>query len=91
MMLDRMRVRRTASESNPVLHQMEMQLAAMRENIVTTIASLTSTLTIAKQDIEKRQGTIDNQRSNLPDQEQEFIEVMRNKVLKEELYLFLYK
>ena len=91
MMLDRMRVRRTASESNPVLHQMEMQLTAMRENIVTTIASLTSTLTIAKQDIEKRQGTIDNQRSNLPDQEQEFIEVMRNKVLKEELYLFLYK
>jgi capsular exopolysaccharide synthesis family protein len=52
---------------------------------------LTSTLTIAKQDIEKRQGTIDNQRSNLPDQEQEFIEVMRNKILKEELYLFLYK
>jgi capsular exopolysaccharide synthesis family protein len=41
--------------------------------------------------MEKRQGTIDNQRSNLPDQEQEFIEVMRNKVLKEELYLFLYK
>ena len=91
LMLDRMRVRRTASDSNPVLHQMESQLTAMRENIITTISSLTSTLTIAKQDIEKRQGTINNQRSNLPDQEQEFIEVMRNKVLKEELYLFLYK
>ena len=91
LMLDRMRVRRTASDSNPVLNQMESQLAAMRENIITTISSLTSTLTIAKQDMEKRQGTIDNQRSNLPNQEQEFIEVMRNKVLKEELYLFLYK
>jgi capsular exopolysaccharide synthesis family protein len=91
LMLDRMRVRRTASDSNPVLNQMESQLTAMRENIITTISTLTSTLTIAKQDIERRQGTINNQRNNLPDQEQEFIEVMRNKVLKEELYLFLYK
>ena len=91
LMLDRMRVRRTASDNNPVLNQMESQLTAMRENIITTISSLTSTLTIAKQDIEKRQGTINTQRNNLPDQEQEFIEVMRNKVLKEELYLFLYK
>lgn len=91
LMLDRMRVRRTASDSNPVLNQMETQLTAMRENIITTISSLTSTLTIAKQDIERRQGTINTQRNNLPDQEQEFIEVMRNKVLKEELYLFLYK
>lgn len=91
LMLDRMRVRRTASDSNPVLNQMESQLTAMRENIITTISSLTSTLTIAKQDIERRQGSINTQRNNLPDQEQEFIEVMRNKVLKEELYLFLYK
>lgn len=91
LMLDRMRVRRTASDSNPVLNQMETQLTAMRENIITTISSLTSTLTIAKQDIERRQGTINTQRNNLPDQEQEFVEVMRNKVLKEELYLFLYK
>ena len=91
LMLDRMRVRRTASDSNPVLNQMESQLTAMRENIITTISSLTSTLTIAKQDIERRQGTINTQRNNLPNQEQEFIEVMRNKVLKEELYLFLYK
>ena len=91
LMLDRMRVRRTASDNNPVLNQMESQLTAMRENIITTISSLTSTLTIAKQDIERRQGTINTQRNNLPDQEQEFIEVMRNKVLKEELYLFLYK
>ncbi|MBR5328184.1 MAG: polysaccharide biosynthesis tyrosine autokinase [Paludibacteraceae bacterium] len=91
LMLDRMRVRRTASESNPILHQMESQLAVMRENIVTTINSLTNTLTIAKQDIEARQGKIKSQRSKLPSQEQQYIEVLRNKVLKEELYLFLYK
>jgi capsular exopolysaccharide synthesis family protein len=70
---------------------MESQLAVMRENIVTTINSLTNTLTIAKQDIEARQGKIKSQRSKLPSQEQQYIEVLRNKVLKEELYLFLYK
>ena len=91
LMLDRMRVSRTASESNPILTQMESQLSVMRENIVTTISSVTSTLSIAKRDIEKRQGQIQVQRNQLPSQEKEYVEVMRNKVLKEELYLFLYK
>jgi capsular exopolysaccharide synthesis family protein len=91
LMLDRMRVSRTASESNPILVQMESQLSVMRENIVSTISSVTNTLGIAKRDVEKRQGKIQVQRDQLPAQEKEYIEVMRSKMLKEELYLFLYK
>ena len=91
LMLDRMRVRRTATESNPILTQMEAQLEVMRENIVTTIATLSNTLSIAKQDAEKRHGKIESLRNTLPTQEKQYIEVLRDKHLKEELYLFLYK
>lgn len=88
-MLDRMRVQRTANESNPILHQMESQLAAMRANIITTINSVKNSLAITKSDLEIRQARIDNQRNVLPSQEQEYVEVLRDKMLKEELYLFL--
>lgn len=91
VMLDRMRIKRTASESNPILHQMEAQLAAMRENIITSIASISNTLSIAKSDAEARQDLIYTQRQNLPLQERNYIQVERDKMLKEELYLFLYK
>ncbi len=91
MMLNLLRVRRTAGENNPILHQMETQLELMRENIIVTINTVLNTLEIAKSDAEKRQGSLHKLRTKMPNQEREYIEVLRDKMLKEELYLFLYK
>ena len=90
-MLKRMRVQRTATNSNPVLSQMDNQLAMLRENIITSIHSISKSLTIAKKDAEMRQGKINVQRYNIPTQEKEYIEVARTRELKEQLYLFLYE
>ena len=90
-MLKRMRVQRTATNSNPVLSQMDNQLAMLRENIITSIHSISKSLTIAKKDAEVRQGKINVQRYNIPTQEKEYIEVARTRELKEQLYLFLYE
>lgn len=90
-MLKRMRVQRTATNSNPVLSQMDNQLAMLRENIITSIHSVSKSLTIAKKDAEVRQGKINVQRYNIPTQEKEYIEVARTRELKEQLYLFLYE
>ena len=86
-----MRVQRTATNSNPVLSQMDNQLAMLRENIITSIHSVSKSLTIAKKDAEVRQGKINVQRYNIPTQEKEYIEVARTRELKEQLYLFLYE
>lgn len=91
MVLNKMRVQRTAKEDNPVISQMETQLAIMRENIITSIASVSNSLKIAKQDMEKRYGSVESQRGDIPSQERKYIEVARNKQLKESLYLFLYE
>lgn len=91
VVLRKMRVQRTAKEDNPVISQMETQLGIMRENIITSIASVSNSLQISKEDLERRYGNVESQRGNIPGQERQYIEVARNKQLKESLYLFLYE
>ncbi|MBO5012796.1 MAG: polysaccharide biosynthesis tyrosine autokinase [Paludibacteraceae bacterium] len=91
ILLNKMRVQRTAMDNNPVVGQMERQLALMRENIVTSIASVSNSLKISKQDLEKRYGNVESQRGDIPSQERKYREVARNKQLKESLYLYLYE
>lgn len=91
IILNKMRVQRTAMDNNPVVSQMEGQLAVMRENIITSIASVSNSLIISKQDLEKRYGNVESQRGDIPSQERKYREVARNKQLKESLYLYLYE
>ena len=91
LLLNRMRVQRTATTNNPVLSQMDLQLAVLRENIISSISSISNTLAIAKENIDKQFGKIETMRYGLPNQERQFVEVVRTKELKEQLYLFLYE
>jgi capsular exopolysaccharide synthesis family protein len=89
--LDRMRVQRTAADNNPMLLQMENQMALLRENIISSIGSLRNRLTISKQDLETRYTQMESQRTDIPSQEREFVRVERHRQLIETLYLYLYK
>ncbi len=91
LLLQRMRVQRTATESNPVIDQMNMQLVTLRENIVTSIASVKNSLLISKNDFDARVNTIQSQRGNVPGQERQYLEMERKRQLIETLYLFLYE
>lgn len=91
MLLQRMRVQRTATDDNPVILQMNTQLSMLRDNIITSINSVRNSLNISKQDLEVRFSQVENQRSDIPSQEREYIKVERQRQLKEELYLYLYK
>ena len=91
LLLNRMRVQRTATEENPVLLQMDSQLALLRENIISTISSVQSSLMIAKKDIDARFVQLEKQRSGIPSQEREYVRAERDRQIKEALYLFLYQ
>ena len=91
LVMKKLRVRRTATSDNPVIEQLDAQLVVLRENIITSIISVNNQLVISKNDFERRFGNINQQRYNLPSQERQFIEVLRNKELKEALYLLLYE
>ena len=91
LMLRKMRVERSASGDNPVLNQMHSQLSLMRENVVATMVSVRETLMIAKNDLEKLFYVADSWRDDVPAQIKQYREVVRMKLMKEKLYLFLYQ
>lgn len=90
-MLTRMRVQRTATENNPILAQLDIQLAMLRQNVLASIESVRNSLLISKNAMTERYNESLSQRRDVPSQERQYIEVLRQKELKEELYLFLFK
>ena len=91
LQLQRMRVQRTATESNPVIEQMNAQLASMRQNIIATIASVRESLLIRQRGLMAQDAKFNQRIQDAPLQEREYIRVLRQQKIKEGLYLFLYE
>lgn len=91
IVLQRMRIQRTATENNPVLEQMDLQLASMRQNILATIASVRESLKIRKRDLQAQDSKFTRQMKDAPEQEREYVRIVRDQKIKEQLYLFLYE
>lgn len=91
ILLQRMRIQRTATESNPVIEQMDAQLASMRQNITATISSVRESLRIRQRNLQAQDTKFNRQIKNAPEQEREYVRVVRDQQIKERLYLFLYE
>ena len=91
LLFKKMRLQRTATDENPIISQLDMQVSLVRENIKVSIENLRNTLNVNKKALNDRYAKTDLQRSSMPAQEREIIEVVRNKNLKQELYLYLYR
>jgi capsular exopolysaccharide synthesis family protein len=91
LLLQRMRIQRTATEDNPVIEQMNMQMASIRQNILETIGSVRESLKIRQRNMQAQDSKYNRQIENAPEQEREYIRVMRQQQIRERLYLFLYE
>ena len=91
LLLQRMRMQRTATDSNPIIDQMKDQLKLMRENIMSSIVSVQNSLKISRKTIDDHFNLAKVQRNDIPSQERRYREIARQQELKEELYLFLYQ
>ena len=91
LLFKKMRIQRTAAAENPIVAQLDMQLGLVRENIKVSVHNLRNTLLVQKNSLNDRYNITDSQRSSMPAQEREIRELVRNKNLKEQLYLHLYK
>lgn len=91
LLLNKMRIERSASGVNPVLNQMNSRLNMMRSNVIATMQSVRETLLIAKNDLDKRFYLADEWREDAPAQIKQYKEVVRTKLMKQKLYLFLYE
>ncbi len=91
LLLQRMRLERTATEGSPVLEQINSQLVSMRENVETSVATVREGLRISKAGIEERNNEVLSRLQEVPKQEREYIRLYRQRGLKESLYTLLYK
>lgn len=91
MLLQRMRILRTATDNNPVVEQLNGQLLSMRQNIIASIASVRESLTITKQGLARRDSQFSARIKSVPMQERQYVQIKRQQELKEEVYLYLYQ
>ena len=91
LQLQRMRIMRTATDDNPVVNQMSMQLATMRQNIIATIESVQESLNIRKRNLSAQDTKFNRQIKEAPEQQREYIRVVRQQQIKEKLYVYLYE
>lgn len=88
-LLNRERLVKATSESNPALIEMNQQIASMRQGILTAISNVKGTTLIAKQNLE-RQNIINNARvQNVPQLDRQLSEITRQQKVKEDLYIYL--
>ena len=91
LVLNKMRIQRTATSSNPVIEQLDSQIEVVQAAILTSIQSARNSLNISIRDLEARNRSAQGALSNTPTIEREYVSISRDKALKEQLYLFLYQ
>jgi capsular exopolysaccharide synthesis family protein len=91
LQLQKMRILRTATEDNPVIEQMNAQLSTMRQNLIASIVSVRESLLIRKANMQAQDSKYNRQIQDAPEQQREYIRVVRQQQIKESLYLYLYE
>jgi capsular exopolysaccharide synthesis family protein len=89
LILKKARLERTATNENPLLQQIDMELALVRKNINACINNVRSTLSIQKEDLQARYKLTEQGIGAMPAVRLEYAEMVREKKIKEQLYLFL--
>lgn len=89
LVLERNRLLRTSSETNPVVRRLDSNLQDMRAGITTSIASVRKGLLITKADLERQASKYAGRVSNAPAQERRFVSIQRQQEIKAGLYLML--
>ena len=89
LILTRLNMLESAKEGSPALALLEKQIDASRENVITSLRTSKASNDIALNELRKQEEKITSRISTAPTQEREFISIYRQKVIKEELYIFL--
>ena len=87
--VERNRLLRTASESNPAVMDLTLSLQLMANTVKASVESLYESLTIQQRDIEKQAAKFEAKIGNAPTQEKILAGYMRQQEVKSGLYLML--
>ena len=89
LVLDRNRVLKSATLSNPSVLKMDQQIASLKNTVQTSLLRMQSSLNIQKRDLNREEGILNSKIGKIPVQERQFRVIARQQKVKEELYLYL--
>ncbi|NRT15119.1 capsular exopolysaccharide synthesis family protein [Flavobacterium sp. 28A] len=89
LVLDRNRILKSATETNPTVVKLNQQLTSLKSTINTSLNREKNTLTIQKKNLEESEGLFNKKIGKAPTQERQFRILDRQQKVKEGLYLYL--
>lgn len=89
LLLQRMRIAQTALPGNKALETLDGQLEAMRSNLITSLNKSIESYQVALKELKSKMGSAQNVLGQVPAQERVMRDIMRQRTIKEQLYIFL--
>ncbi len=89
MLIERKRLLRTSTESNPTIVNLDVSIRAMKENVRITLEQVLRGLMITKTDFGRESKRYSQRISDAPGQERQFVSISRQQEIKAGLYLML--
>jgi capsular exopolysaccharide synthesis family protein len=89
MILDRNRMLKSATISNPSLVKLDQQLNSLKGTLLSSLERSRSILKIQQRNIEQNENLFNSKIGKIPSQERQFRVIERQQKVKEELYLYL--
>ncbi|MDX5436551.1 MAG: capsular biosynthesis protein, partial [Pontibacter sp.] len=89
LQLERQRLLRTTQPSNPIVLNVNEQLANLRVNILENLGNIKNSLTITRNNLRANSSQFESRIQKVPAIERELLEINRQQGIKEGLYLYL--
>lgn len=89
ILLERNKLAQATFSTNPSLLQLNDQVEAMRKNVVLSVNNVKKGILISKADLQKQEDEFKARIKGMPTQEREFINIERQRMIKEQLFIFL--
>lgn len=89
LIIERKRLLRTSTESNPMIVNLDTSIRAMKTNVQAAIDGTLKGLLIVKADLDREAGRFSRRISDAPGQEREYVSIARQQEIKAGLYLML--
>ncbi len=89
IILKRLDLAEHTTGSNVQLKQLEKQIDALRANVTSSVQTAYNNALVAVDDIRKEKNSTDSRLGELPTQERQYIDLMRERTIKQQLYIFL--
>ena len=89
LVLKRLEVTSSAKGKNPSLQILDNQIEATRKNVLETLQGLKESFAVSRAVLLEQENVFLDRIKNMPTQEREFVEMQRQQLVKQELFLFL--